>query len=79
MWNVYILGKIVIANPAFHNISENATINTLIAETNTITSYDNDANLFYNTIPKETVVNLIKIEIINSSALDKITFEEEKI
>ena len=77
VWNVYILGKIVIANPAFYNISENATINTLIAETNTITSYDNNANLFYNTIPKETVVNLIKIEIINSAALDKITFEEE--
>ena len=48
----------------------------LIAESRTLTSYDDESNLFYITIPKDTVVKVIEIEKISAETIEKIALEE---
>lgn len=76
LWNIFIIGKTIVANPVYYNIQTNSKTQILIAENDMLTSYDDDKNLFYNTIPKKEVINLVTIKEINSESIKNIVFTE---
>ena len=76
VWSIFVIGKTIVANPAFYNAQLDEELQVLIAEDCTLTSYDDTSNLFYITVPKDSVIDLMEIEKINSETIEKITFKE---
>ena len=74
IWSVFVIGKKIIANPAYYNVSTDEEKQILIAEEGTLTSYDDESNQFYVTVPKSNIVELNKITKINAMTIDKIKF-----
>ena len=64
----------IIANPAYYNVTTDEEKQILIAEEGTLTSYDDESNQFYVTVPKSNIVELNKITKINAMTIDKIKF-----
>lgn len=76
VWSILVIGKTIVANPAFYNVESDNESQVLISETGTLTSYDDELNLFYTTVPKNSVIEHIQIDKINSETISKMTFEE---
>lgn len=75
-WGITVVNGQIIANPISFNLESTLNAEVLISETSEITSYDNKANKFYVTIPKESAVIVKKIGTIDTETLDKLTSEE---
>ena len=76
IWDIIIVNNVIIANPISYNLETEKTVQVLISETNTLMSYDNVTNKFYETIPNASEIKIKKVNQINSSTLEKITKEE---
>lgn len=76
MWSIFVVGKTIVANPAFYNAESDGETQVLIAEAGILTSYDDESNQFYVTIPKISVVELMEVEKISVETIEKLTFEE---
>ena len=48
----------------------------LISDSETIVSYDNATNKFYETIPSESALKLIVVDQIDAATLDNLTIGE---
>lgn len=66
IWTVFIVGKSIIANPASYNLESDIDAQVLVSETNTLTSYTEMGNKFYETVPKESAVILKVVDQITS-------------
>ena len=76
IWNVMEVNGTIIANPLSYNEQSTRGAPILVTETDTITSYDNKATIFYETIPNESEVIVITVEHIDAHTLDNLTVEE---
>ena len=74
-WLIMIIGKSVMACPITFVSLPGDDIPILVSETNTVTGYDNISGKFYDTIPKETVLKIIQVEVVNATSLDSIAEE----
>ena len=76
VWTVFIVGRMIAANPVSYNLESDLKVQVLVSETETLTSYTEMGNQFYTTIPKDTAVLLRVVDQITSNTLDTLTFEE---
>ena len=76
IWMIYIVGRTIVANPASYNLESNLDAQVMISETETLTSYTEMGNKFYETVPKESAVILRIVDKITSRRLDELTYEE---
>lgn len=73
VWTIYIIDGSVIAYPASYNLESDKDVELIISEKDTLISYDNTTNNFYETKPKESAVDLKIIKQISSKSLDNLT------
>ena len=76
IWNVMEVNGTIIANPLSYNEQSKRSAPILISEGDTIVSYDNINNNFYETIPNENEVIVITVDHIDAETLEKLTVEE---
>ena len=76
IWNVMEVNGTIIANPLSYNEQSKRSAPILISESDTIVSYDNVNNNFYETIPNESEVIVITVDRIDAETLEKLTVEE---
>ena len=76
IWTVFIVGKSIIANPASYNLESDIDAQVLVSETNTLKSYTEMGNKFYETVPKESAVILKVVDQITSKKLNDLNYEE---
>jgi len=76
IWSVFIVGRTITANPASYNLESDLDAQVLVSETETITSYTEMGNRFYETIPKESAVKLKVVDKITNQKLNDLTYEE---
>ena len=76
IWTVFIVGRMIAANPASYNLQSDLETQVLVSETETLTSYTEMGNKLYTTIPKESAVLLKVVDQITSKKLNELTFEE---
>lgn len=74
-WGLFVIENAIFASPLSYNMNSGA-VEVLYSETESLTSYANENNRFYVTIPKAPAVNLKQTEIISAETLDQITREE---
>ena len=76
VWTIFVINGAIIANPASFNLDTKLEAQLLISESKELTSYDDEANRFYVTVPKESEVIVKVVDEINAETLDKLTIEE---
>lgn len=76
MWAIYVINGDVFANPLNYNMESDFNVQLLITESNELTSYDDQSNKFYITIPYESEIITKTVDKINAETLDKLTAEE---
>lgn len=76
VWTIFVINGEVFANPVSYNLESELGAQLLFSETKELTSYDDDTNKYYVTIPKESAVIVKVIEKIDAEALDKLTIQE---
>ena len=74
-WVVYIINGAIFANPVSFNLQSDFVAQLLIAESETLTSYDDKANKFYVTIPYENAIIVKTADKIDADTLDSLTIE----
>ena len=75
-WQVSCYNNAFMASPLSYNL-ENAEGRTpvLLSETDTVCSYDNTTNTYFETRPREDVLRVIRVDVLNSATLDNMTKE----
>lgn len=75
-WAIYVINGAVFANPISFNLNSDLNAQLLISESKTLTSYDEETNQFYVTIPHATEAIVHTVDAINADTLDRLTIEE---
>lgn len=78
VWTIFVINGAIFANPASFNLESELGAQLLFSETKELTSYDDETNKFYVTIPKESAAIVKVVEKIDAETLDKLTIEEIK-
>lgn len=76
MWQIYSINGQVVAEPLSYDLESERSARILFSEKDTITSYDSETNSFYETVPKEEELILIKVVRIDADLMEKYTKEE---
>lgn len=66
----------VVANPVSFNIQSELSVQVIISEKDTVTSYDSTTNKFFETIPDESVLLVITVDRIDAETLNSLTIGE---
>lgn len=73
IWNIMEVNGTILANPVSYNEQSTREASVLIAETDTITSYDDKNNIFYETKPYENELIVITVDRIDAETLENLT------
>lgn len=63
------------ANPVSFNAESELGVQLIIAESEVISCYDSQSNMFYETIPNETELIVKVVDRIDTETLDRLTVE----
>ena len=75
VWTIYIIENSIIAYCVSYTFESNTGVELLISETDSVTTYDADKNMFYTSIPKETYAIVKTVKRIDTEALDNVKYE----
>ena len=75
VWTVTLIGDVIMAYPVSYNAQAENGVAVMFSETESIMSYDNVTNKFFETIPNESALIVKVVETINSETLDNLTAE----
>lgn len=75
-WAIYVINGDIFANPISFNFNSDLEAQLLFSESNTLTSYDDETNQFYVSIPYASAVVVRNVGEINSETLDSLTIKE---
>lgn len=78
MWSLYIINGDITANPVSYNLVSKSSVQLTVSESEKTTSYANQNNKFYVTLPKTTTVDLKIVSKIDAATLNGLTVEELK-
>lgn len=78
IWYLYIVNGDITANPVSFNLDSKSGVQLIVSESEKITSYANQGNKFYVTIPKATTVDLKIVGKIDAATLNSLSVEELK-
>lgn len=76
IWIVSVINNTIVATPVSYNLQSDLGVQVLIAESDTITSYDSTTNQFFETTPNENVLLVVTVDSIDAGTLDGLTVEE---
>ena len=76
VWTIYVIDGAIFAYPASFNLESELNVDLLISETETTTSYDDESNKFFVTIPYETTTIVKTVARIDAQTLDSLTIGE---
>ena len=76
VFTICVINGSIIAYPASFNLESNLEAELLISESEELTSYVNEVNKFYVTIPKDSAAIVQTVKKINAETLDKLTLAE---
>lgn len=76
LWSIYVIDDVIMVNPVSYNLEKEPEVQVVLTEKDTVMSYDYLTNSFYETVPNETELKVIKIDKISADELDKLTVEE---
>lgn len=76
IWIINVLDGSITASPVTYNQNVESTVETLIAEDDTMISYDGPLNKYYEIIPFESFAILKKVEKIDADTLESLSTEE---
>lgn len=74
-WSIFEINGAVMASPLSYNLGLGENIQIVVSETDTVTSYDSVTNQFFITEPKDTVMVVIKVNKIDSTALENFEWD----
>ena len=75
MWTVFVIDGKIFANPVSYNMTSGLGVQLLVSESEVLTSYDEEGNLYYVNIPKDTAVITKVVDRIDAATLDTLTVE----
>lgn len=75
-WTIFFINGVVLAKPISFNLESDLGVELLVSESKELTSYSDETNKFYVTIPNESAVIVKVIDMINADTLNKLSFEE---
>ncbi len=73
-WMIYEINGKIMANPVSYNAQTDTGVQVMISETEAVMSYDSVTNIFYETIPNKSELEVKTVELINAETLDDLTF-----
>lgn len=76
LWTIFVINGSILANPVSYNLQSGRDVQVILSETDTVMSYDSTTNKFYETIPYESALVLITVDIINTETLNTLTAGE---
>ena len=76
VWSIFIVGRTIVANPVSYNLESDLDAQMLVSEKETLTSYTEMGNKFYETVPKDSAVILKIVDQISSKKLNEMSYEE---
>ena len=76
IWMLFEINGMVVANPLSYNEQKESSVQIMLSEEDTITSYDSTTNKFYVNIPNADVLTVKKVDKIDAETLDKLTYRE---
>lgn len=76
VWTIYVINGDIFAYPASFNLESDLDEVVIISESESLTSYDNETNKFYVTIPNEAEIILKTVDRIDAETLNQLTSEE---
>ena len=74
-WSIFEINGAMMASPLSYNLESGENVQIVVSETDTVTSYDSVTNQFFITEPKDTVMIVIKVNKIDSTALDNFDWD----
>lgn len=75
IWTVIVINGSIIANPVSYNMQSGQETQLIISETEVITGYDSEYNVFYETLPNESELTVVVVDKIDAAVLDSLTSE----
>lgn len=76
IWSIVVINGCVVANPISYNMQSTREALLIISETDTVMSYDNVTNKFFETKPSESELIVKKVNKIDVKTLKTLTIEE---
>ena len=76
LFTICVINGSIIVIPVSFNLESDLETELLISESEELTSYVDEVNKFYVTIPKNSVAIVKIVEKINAETLDKLKIEE---
>lgn len=73
IWIIYVINDSVMAYPLSYNMESILPAELIFSESETITSYVDESNKYYVTIPSESMMIVRVVEQINADALEQLT------
>lgn len=77
-WIIYVINGMIFANPFYFNAESDLEVQLIISESEKFTSYDDETNKFYITIPHESEILTKVVDSIDANTLDNLTMEDVK-
>ena len=75
-WQISCCDNVFMASPLGYNMEiAEGKIPVVLSETDTLCSYDNTTNSYFVTQPREDMLRVIRIDVVDSAALDAVTKE----
>ncbi len=75
LWTIIAINGNIIANPVSYNMQSSRGAQLILSESEVITGYDSENNVFYETIPKESELIVCVVDKIDAETLDSFTVE----
>ena len=75
LWTIMVYNGQVMANPVTYNVNSSNSVQTIISESQSVTSYDGETNTFYLTIPTSSQLIVKTVPQIDAKTLDSLTSE----
>ena len=72
IWSIMVIDGDIVASPLSYNMQSSSGVQLVLAESDEVTSYDSQANIYYKTVPDETIMNVKVVPQIDSATLDKL-------
>lgn len=76
VWAIYVINDEIFANPVSFNLESDLGVQLVVTENETLTSYDNEANRFYITMPYDSEVLSMYTYEITAETLDELIVDE---
>lgn len=76
LWTIFVINDAIMANPVSFNIQSGLSVQVIISEKDTVTSYNSTVNKFFETIPDASALIVITVDKIDAEKLERLTIGE---